>query len=63
MFKLRTPTGSTLQFAMLDAVKTHIQRLYQQGAIRNGHAESVQTPDGGHIHLHLSFGAVMETRY
>lgn len=61
MFKLRTYNG-TLQFPTLDAVKTHIYRLYQQGAIRNGHTETAQGPDGCYINLRLSFGAVMETR-
>lgn len=61
MFELRTHTG-TLQFPTIDAVKTHISRLYQQGAIRHGHTESVQNPDGTYTTLRLSFGAVMETR-
>lgn len=61
MYKLRTNTG-TLQFPTLDAAKTHMYRLYQQGVIRNGDTETVQDPDGQRIHLHLSFGAVMETR-
>lgn len=62
MYKLRTHNG-TLQFTTLDAVKTHIRRLYQQGAIRHGHTEMVQAPDCKYIHLHLSFGVVMETRH
>ena len=61
MFKLGTRTG-TLQFVTLDAVKTHIHRLYQQGANRHGDTMTVETPDGRYVHLHLSFGAVMETR-
>lgn len=61
MFKIRTYSG-TLQFATLDAAKTHMYRLYQQGAIRNGDAMTVESPDGRRIGLHLSFGAVMETR-
>lgn len=61
MFKLGTRTG-TLQFVTLDAAKTHMRRLYQQGAIRNGDTMTVQDPAGKYIHLHLSFGAVMETR-
>jgi len=62
MYKLRTYTG-TLQFPTLDAAKTHIDRLYQQGSIRNGHTETVEGPDGGYTGLHLSFGVVMETRF
>jgi len=61
MYKLRTHTG-TLQFPTIDAAKTHIDRLYQQGVIRNGHTETVQGPDGGYTSLRLSFGAVMEAR-
>lgn len=61
MFELRTYNG-TLQFHTLDAVKTHISRLYQQGNIRNGDTQTVQDPNGHYIHLHLSFGIVMETR-
>lgn len=62
MFKLGIGSR-TLQFVTLDAVKTHIGRLYQQGAARNGDAMTVETPDGRYVHLHLSFGAVMETRH
>lgn len=62
MYKLRTHVG-TLQFATLDAVKTYMGRLYQQGAIRNGHIAMIQCPDGGYTSLHLSFGVVMETRF
>lgn len=61
MFKLRIGSR-TLQFVTLDAVKAHIRRLYQQGAVRHGDAMTVETPNGEYIHLHLSFGAVMETR-
>jgi hypothetical protein len=61
MYKLRTHTG-TLQFPTLDAAKTHIRRLYQQGAIRNGYTETVQDPAGNYVTLRLSFGAVMEAR-
>lgn len=61
MFKLRTHNG-TLQFTTLDAVKTHIRRMYQQGAVRHGHTEIVQNPDGSYTTLRLSFAAVMESR-
>jgi hypothetical protein len=61
MYKLRTHTG-TLQFPTLDAAKTHMRRLYQQGAIRNGHTETLQGPNGGYTTLRLSFGVVVEGR-